>query len=145
MIQQIYPQVFHNFRYELNKDMQIAAAHFIPHEAAGKCANMHGHTYFVNITVAGDELDDSGFLINFQQLKKIVHGKLDHTLINDHTDLFSNTRAEDFPTTEVVARKIAEIVQEHLDTMPNRPTCVQVFVRESPTSYVVYRPKAGNR
>lgn len=145
MIQQIYPQVFHNFRYELNKDMQIAAAHFIPHEAAGKCANMHGHTYFVNITVAGDELDESGFLINFQQLKKIVHGKLDHTLMNDHTDLFSNTHPEDFPTTEVVARKIAEIVQEHLDTMPNRPTCVQVFVRESPTSYVVYRPKAGNR
>ncbi len=61
MIQQIYPQVIHPFRYELNKDMQIAAAHFIPHEAAGQCANMHGHTYFINITVAGDELDDSGF------------------------------------------------------------------------------------
>lgn len=145
MIQQIYPQVIHPFRYELNKDMQIAAAHFIPHEAAGQCANMHGHTYFVNITVAGDELDDSGFLINFQQLKKLIHNRFDHTLMNDHTDVFSNTQAEHFPTTEVVARKIAEIVQQHLDTLPNKPTCVQVFVRESPTSYVVYRPKAGKQ
>jgi 6-pyruvoyltetrahydropterin/6-carboxytetrahydropterin synthase len=95
--------------------------------------------------VAGNELDDSGFLVNFQQLKKIVHGKFDHTLMNDHKDMFSNVNANDFPTTEVVARKIAEIVQAHLDTLPNRPTCVQVFVRESPTSYVVYRPKAGKR
>ncbi|QPA31832.1 6-carboxytetrahydropterin synthase QueD [Thermaerobacillus caldiproteolyticus] len=145
MIHQIYPQVSHDFQYELNKDMQIAAAHFIPHEAAGKCAQMHGHTYFVNITVAGNELDDSGFLVNFQQLKKIVHGKFDHTLMNDHKDMFNNVNANDFPTTEVVARKIAEIVQAHLDTLPNRPTCVQVFVRESPTSYVVYRPKAGKQ
>ncbi|MBA2874236.1 6-carboxytetrahydropterin synthase QueD [Thermaerobacillus caldiproteolyticus] len=145
MIHQIYPQVSHDFQYELNKDMQIAAAHFIPHEAAGKCAQMHGHTYFVNITVAGNELDDSGFLVNFQQLKKIVHGKFDHTLMNDHKDMFNNENANDFPTTEVVARKIAEIVQAHLDTLPNRPTCVQVFVRESPTSYVVYRPKAGKQ
>jgi 6-pyruvoyltetrahydropterin/6-carboxytetrahydropterin synthase len=145
MIHQIYPQVSHDFQYELNKDMQIAAAHFIPHEAAGKCAQMHGHTYFVNITVAGNELDDSGFLVNFQLLKKIVHGKFDHTLMNDHKDMFNDVNANDFPTTEVVARKIAEIVQAHLDTLPNRPTCVQVFVRESPTSYVVYRPKAGKR
>ncbi|KHF27190.1 6-carboxy-5,6,7,8-tetrahydropterin synthase [Anoxybacillus sp. BCO1] len=65
--------------------------------------------------------------------------------MNDHKDVFSDTAAEHFPTTEVVARKIAEIVQEHLDTLPNKPTCVQVFVRESPTSYVVYRPKAGKQ
>jgi 6-pyruvoyltetrahydropterin/6-carboxytetrahydropterin synthase len=145
MLQQIYPQVPHDFQYELNKDMQFAAAHFIPHEAAGKCAQVHGHTYFVNITVAGDELDDSGFLVNFQELKQLVHGKFDHTLMNDHKDVFNDKNSNDFPTTEVVARKIWEIVQAHLDTLPNKPKCLQVFVRETPTSYVVYRPKAGKR
>ena len=29
----------------------------------------HGHTYFVNITIAGDELDHNGFLVNFADLK----------------------------------------------------------------------------
>lgn len=141
MIQQIYPQVFHNYCYELNKDMNIAAAHFIPDEKAGKCANIHGHTYFVNLTVCGDSLDESGFLVNFQHLKKIIHDKLDHTLLNDHSDLFDEENGNDFPTTEVVARKIWEIVQNHLNSLPNQPKCLQVFVRETPTSYVVYRPK----
>jgi 6-pyruvoyltetrahydropterin/6-carboxytetrahydropterin synthase len=145
MIHQLYPQVFHNYRYELNKDMHIAAAHFIPHEKAGKCANMHGHIYTVNITVAGDELDDAGFLVNFQELKKIIHGKLDHSLMNEHQDWFNDKNSNDFPTSEVIARKIYETVQAHLDTMPNKPKCLQVFVRETPTSYVVYRPKAGER
>lgn len=143
MIHQIYPQVFHNYYYELNKDMQISAAHYVPHEAAGKCRQVHGHTYFVNITVAGDELDETGFLVNFKQLKNMIHDKFDHTLLNDHTDVFSDTDANDFPTSEVMARKIYETIQLYLDTQPNKPKCLQVFLRETPTSYVVYRPKAG--
>ncbi len=140
MIQQIYPSVTHNFLYELNKDMQFSAAHCIPHELAGKCQNIHGHTYFVNVTIVGDELDETGFLINFQMLKQLVHGKFDHTVMNDHSE-FSNTVGYDFPSTEAVARKIWEMVEGYLQTLKNKPTCVQVFVRETPTTYVVYRPK----
>ncbi|MBD8845879.1 MULTISPECIES: 6-carboxytetrahydropterin synthase QueD [Priestia] len=140
MLQQMYPQVFHDYEYELNKDMQFAAAHFVPHTEAGKCRQVHGHTYFVNLTVAGDTLDEAGFLVNFALLKKIVSGQFDHTLLNDHS-IFNEENPNDFPTTEVVARKIYELVQEYLDTLPNNPSCVQVFVRETPTSYVVYRPK----
>lgn len=55
----------HDYRFELNKDLNFSAAHFIPDDRAGKCSNVHGHTYFVNITIAGDELDDLGFLVNF--------------------------------------------------------------------------------
>ncbi|MGM7720089.1 6-carboxytetrahydropterin synthase QueD [uncultured Metabacillus sp.] len=141
MIQQIYPQVQHSYQFELNKDMHIAAAHFIPHEDAGKCQKVHGHTYFVNITIAGDDLDDSGFLVNFASLKKLIHDRFDHSLLNDHTDLFSDENPDYFPTTEGVARAIWEVIQKELDTKPNKPKCVQVFVRETPTSYVVFRPK----
>lgn len=144
MLQQIYPQIQHDYEYELNKDMQFAAAHFIPNEAAGVCQNVHGHTYFVNVTIVGNELDDSGFLVNFGTLKKLVHGKFDHTLLNDHP-LFNNNDPNHFPTTEVVARTIYEIIQHELDQLPNQPTCIQVFVRETPTSYVVYRPKKGKK
>lgn len=145
MIQQIYPQANHPFSYELNKDFHLSAAHFIPHNDAGKCQDMHGHTYFINITIAGDDLDESGFLVNFKRIKDLVHKKFDHTVLNSHQDLFTMENGNYFPTTEVTARIIYEVIQKDLDTLVNKPACVQVFVRETPTSYVVYRPKKVKR
>ncbi|QQK75305.1 6-pyruvoyl tetrahydropterin synthase family protein [Salicibibacter cibarius] len=136
MLQQFYPQVFHDFRYELNKDMQIAAAHFIDHDDAGLCRETHGHTYFINLTIAGDTLNDSGFLVNFKALKEEIHGIYDHSLLNDHPEF-----VEGLPTTEVVARVFWEKVDARLAKQGNRPYCLQVLVRETPTSYALYRPK----
>ncbi|MCK0471944.1 6-carboxytetrahydropterin synthase QueD [Halalkalibacter sp. APA_J-10(15)] len=136
MLQQFYPQVPHSYRYELNKDMNLSAAHFIPDEKAGVCKNMHGHTYFINVTIAGDQLDELGFLIDFKQIKDLVHKRYDHTLLNDH-----NEYKEIFPTTERVAEQIWKTIHEKLKSLPHQPKCLQVLVRETPTSYVVYRPK----
>lgn len=138
MLQQFYPQVPHSYTFELNKDMHLAAAHYIDDERAGDCQHMHGHTYFINLTIAGDELDELGFLVDFKRLKTIVHKRYDHTLLNDHQEFASRP-----PTTEEVARQIGLAVQAELDSMDNKPVCLQVLVRETPTSYVVYRPKQG--
>jgi 6-pyruvoyltetrahydropterin/6-carboxytetrahydropterin synthase len=144
MIQQIYPTPVHRYQFELNKDFHFAAAHYIPHPEAGSCQLTHGHTYFANITIAGDSLDDSGFLINFKTIKDLIHKRFDHTLLNDD-NYFSNEVAEKFPTTEVMAKTICEIIQEHLDTLLHKPKCLQVFLRETPTSYVIYRPKEAKQ
>ena len=119
-----------------NKDFNFSAAHFIPDERAGKCMRVHGHTYFVNITIAGDALDELGFLINFSELKSLIHDKFDHYLLNDLTHFQGKS-----PSTEIVAQTIYEIVAEHLKDLPHAPKCLQIFLRETPTSYVVYRPK----
>lgn len=137
MIQQFYPQTPHSFRYELNKDMHLSAAHFIPHDGAGNCQYMHGHTYFINITIAGDQLDDMGFLIDFKEIKTLVHKKYDHTVLNDHPEF-----KQKFPTTEQVAEEIWITIHNRLKTLSHNPKCLQVLVRETPTSYVLYRPKA---
>jgi 6-pyruvoyltetrahydropterin/6-carboxytetrahydropterin synthase len=139
MIGQIYPVPQHSFSYELNKDFQFAAAHYIPSEAAGKCQKVHGHTYFANITIGGDTLDESGFLINFATIKKLIHDRFDHTMLNDD-QLFSQN-PERFPTTEVMAELIYEIIQTHLDKQENQAQCLQVFLRETPTSYCIFRPR----
>jgi 6-pyruvoyltetrahydropterin/6-carboxytetrahydropterin synthase len=144
MIQQIYPSVSHPFQFELNKDFHFAAAHYVPGEAAGKCSQVHGHTYFVNVTIAGNELDELGFIINFSSIKKLVHDRFDHTLLNDDSK-FDEHDPSRFPTSEVLAKTICDIIQTHLDKLDNRPVCVQVFLRETPTSYVIYRPKVGDR
>ncbi|HSH25932.1 MAG TPA: 6-carboxytetrahydropterin synthase QueD [Massilibacterium sp.] len=140
MMQQFYPTPNHSFQYELNKDFHFAAAHYIPHESAGKCREVHGHTYFVNVTIAGNSLDESGFLVNFQQIKSLIHQRFDHTLLNEDFH-FSNTNKDRFPTTEIVARTIYELIERDLQTKENEPTCLQVLVRETPTSYVIYRPQ----
>jgi len=135
MIQQYYPQSQHSYRFELNKDMHFSAAHFIPHDDAGKCKMMHGHTYTINVTIGGNELDSLGFLIDFKQLKNLIHKKYDHTVLNDHPEFKVN-----FPTTERLAEQLWISIQDELRTRENKPVCLQVIVRETPTSYVVYRP-----
>lgn len=136
MLQQFYPVAPHNFKFELNKDMNFAAAHYIDHESAGKCQNVHGHTYFANVTIVGNQLMDNGFLINFQELKKAVHGKYDHTMMNEH-DEYKNDQIE--PSTENVAKAIYQTLKQELLKYDNDPQVLQVIVRETPTSYVTYK------
>lgn len=135
MMQQFYPAVNHNFTYELHKDMNFSAAHYINNELAGQCQYIHGHTYFVDIMVAGNKLDEMNFLINFKDIKTAVHNRFDHTLINNHTNLDLG----EAPSTEKMAQVIFDLVEDELFKLPHRPHCLQVIVRETPTSYVVYK------
>lgn len=135
-MQQIYPSVTHPYQFELNKDFNFSAAHYIPFEEAGKCIRTHGHTYYVNLTIAGNTLDKCGFLVNFRDLKKLVHEQFDHYLLNDLPAFKDKS-----PPTEIVAQTIYHIIQKELNQRENQPKCVQVYLRETPSSYVVYRPK----
>ncbi len=85
----------------------------------------------------GDELDDSGFLVNFSVLKKLVHGAYDHTLLNDHDEFSADDDRYSLPTTEVVAKTIYDKVQSYLETLENQPVCVQIFVRK-PRQAIAY-------
>ncbi|OHD27734.1 MAG: 6-carboxytetrahydropterin synthase QueD [Spirochaetes bacterium RIFOXYB1_FULL_32_8] len=52
----------------------------------GKCANLHGHTYKLLITLSGTIKED-GIIIDFVKLKQIVNDviieSLDHKYLND--------------------------------------------------------------
>ena len=52
----------------------------------GVCANLHGHTYVLHVTIKGD-VDKNGFVIDFNDLKSIVKNNvisiLDHAYLND--------------------------------------------------------------
>jgi 6-pyruvoyltetrahydropterin/6-carboxytetrahydropterin synthase len=71
----------------VTKQFEINAAHFQP-GYPGKCANMHGHNYTVELTANGtsDDLDQYGMLIDFgtmkEHLDKVV-GYWDHRVLND--------------------------------------------------------------
>ena len=69
----------------VSKRFSFDAAHFLP-GYNGKCANLHGHTWGVEVTVEGAVDPLSGMVIDFIVLKKIVEPwieKLDHHYLND--------------------------------------------------------------
>lgn len=62
-------------------------AHRLPNHK-GKCRNLHGHTYMVEVCLEGEIIDkdnasDQGMLLDFSDLKEIVNtaviSKLDHS------------------------------------------------------------------
>lgn len=52
----------------------------------GKCENVHGHNYKVQVSLEGPDLNSIGLLVDFKDLKEAIHGtirKLDHQFLND--------------------------------------------------------------
>lgn len=68
--------------YEIEVEHSFDAAHrVVGHEGGkGKCARLHGHTYGVVVTVAGERLDDTGFLVDFAVVKGLID-EWDHRTI----------------------------------------------------------------
>lgn len=71
---------------KVSKEFKFEAAHFLP-KYHGKCERMHGHSYRFIITVEGELDPESGMVIDFLILKKIVKervlSKVDHYCLND--------------------------------------------------------------
>ncbi len=90
-------RLVHEFRFE--------AAHRLPHVPAGhKCARLHGHSFRVEIAVAGPVNPETGWFIDFNELYDAwqpLHEVLDHHYLNDVEGLEN-------PTSEILARWLWE-------------------------------------
>jgi len=120
--------------YELTVKGHFDAAHHL-YGYPGECRELHGHTWDVEVTVGGTELDGIGIVYDFKSLKADLGSVLetyDHTLIND-VEPFDKIS----PTAENLARVICERLQEVVDA---RVRVVEVAVWESPIAKLVYRP-----
>lgn len=62
------------------------AAHYLPNVPDGhKCKNMHGHSYRMELTYEGEKNPDTGFIIDFFEIERIVSpviAMLDHHSLN---------------------------------------------------------------
>lgn len=110
--------------FSVTKEFTFAAAHALT-KYHGKCENLHGHNYRLQVTVTGD-LNPDDLVIDFLELKDIVQqqviAKLDHTHLNDQ---FAN------PTCELVAQWIWQQLKPHVPV-----TSVRLW--ETDTSSVTY-------
>ena len=56
----------------LTKQVKIDAAHFLP-EHKGKCKDLHGHTWEVEVELRMEHLEaEDGMVADFGELKKLV-------------------------------------------------------------------------
>lgn len=67
------------------KRMSFDAAHYLP-DYPGKCRDMHGHRWTVELCVEGDVDPKTGMVVDFAVLGGLLgtlKSKLDHTVLND--------------------------------------------------------------
>jgi 6-pyruvoyltetrahydropterin/6-carboxytetrahydropterin synthase len=102
----------------------------------GKCENLHGHNYKIEIFARGRELDHIGLLVDFGELKtaadEIVQ-YLDHRNINELPPF----DAELNPSAENLARYILERVAARVSD--ERVQVYKVRCYETPTSVATYQ------
>jgi 6-pyruvoyltetrahydropterin/6-carboxytetrahydropterin synthase len=71
--------------YELTVTSHFDAAHAL-RGYPGECRNLHGHTWDVEVTVAGETLDEIGIVYDFKALKDDLSAALadfDHAYLNE--------------------------------------------------------------
>ncbi len=111
------------------KQFTFDAAHFLPQVPEGhKCRQLHGHTYHLTIYISGPIAADTGWVIDFSEVKatcKPLIDRLDHALLNEVAGLEN-------PTAENVARWLWKQIKIKL------PGLQKIELKETPTSGVIY-------
>ncbi len=102
----------------------------------GKCENLHGHNYKIEIYARGRELDNIGLLVDFVDLKTAadeVVRYLDHRNINELQPFDEELN----PSAENLARYILERVASRVGD--ERVQVYKVRCFETPTSVATYQ------
>jgi 6-pyruvoyltetrahydropterin/6-carboxytetrahydropterin synthase len=71
--------------FEVAVEQTFAAGHAL-RNYKGKCENVHGHNFRVQVVIEGERLDDTGLLVDFIDVKDTMRSiidRLDHVFLND--------------------------------------------------------------
>jgi 6-pyruvoyltetrahydropterin/6-carboxytetrahydropterin synthase len=123
--------------FEVAIEHSFAAGHALRHYK-GKCENVHGHNYKVQVVVRGENIDrKTGMLADFVELKRLLRAisePLDHVFLND-IEPFTTLE----PSAENIALYICEKMQEGI-TQENPIEVAEVKVWETDIQSATYRP-----
>jgi 6-pyruvoyltetrahydropterin/6-carboxytetrahydropterin synthase len=105
---------------------QVFAAGHALRNYKGKCENIHGHNWRVQVVIEGEQLDGTGLLVDFIDVKDLmgsVIARLDHQFLNE---------VAPFDVKNPSAENIAEYFYEQMstgggDTVPVRIREVKVW------------------
>lgn len=119
--------------YDLMIESQFSAAHQL-RGYKGKCEDLHGHNWRVQVTISSEKLNDTGIAMDFHDLKAIVNdvvSSLDHSMLNE---VFPFT--EKNPSSENIAKWIYDSVKKKIEKAQCNISSVTVW--ENETSSATY-------
>ncbi|MFN0167061.1 MAG: 6-carboxytetrahydropterin synthase QueD [Bryobacteraceae bacterium] len=120
--------------FEVSVEETFSAGHAL-RGYKGKCENVHGHNYRVQVSIEGPELDSIGLLVDFGDVKKAIRGvvaRLDHQFINDLAP---------FDTINPSAENIARYFYDEIEpSLPNDVRLGYVKVWETDICSATFRP-----
>ncbi len=120
--------------FEVSVEETFAAGHAL-RGYRGKCENVHGHNYRVQLTMEGETLDGIGLLVDFVEVKKLIHAVvdyLDHHFIND---------LPPFDVLNPSAENLAKYFYDEISSKLAPPVRVrQVKIWETDVTSATYRP-----
>ncbi len=119
--------------YEVTIRKSFSAAHTLA--IGGKCEELHGHNFMVDVTAGSESVNNEGVVIDFRVLKAWVHEifeEIDHKFLND-LSAFKDMN----PSAEIIARFIYTRLLEK--TSAAGITLRKVTVWESDNAYATYR------
>jgi len=119
--------------YEVTIKKTFSAAHILK-EIGGKCEDLHGHNFIVEVTVSGQSLNREDILIDFRDLKRWTNEVLeafDHKYLNE-IEVFKGMN----PSSERIARYIHDQLADKVKTMGLK--IARVTVWESENARVAY-------
>lgn len=115
---------------ELRKSFNFEAAHDLPTFPEGhKCRRLHGHSFRIEVVVAGEVDPAKGYLVDYGEIKaaaKPLIEQLDHYYLNEIPGLEN-------PTSEVLAQWLWERLA------PKLPLLTAIVVHETCTASAEYR------
>lgn len=119
---------------EIWREFRFEAAHRLPHTPKDhKCARLHGHSYVVQVHVAGEPDPQTGMIMDFADIKgafRPLLERLDHYYLNEVEGLEN-------PTSENLARWIWDRLS------PDLPALCRVVICETCTTGCVYEGVAA--
>jgi 6-pyruvoyltetrahydropterin/6-carboxytetrahydropterin synthase len=113
--------------YELMIEAGFAAAHQL-HGYQGKCENLHGHNWRVQVAVTAEKLNDIDIAMDFHDLKRLTNeviNQLDHSCLNQ---VFPFT--EKNPSSENIAKWIYDSLKKRLVDYQVKISAVTVWESE---------------
>jgi len=121
-------------QFEVMIERNFSSAHQL-RGYKGKCENLHGHNYKIEIFARGSELNNIGLLVDFLELKEAADdlvAYLDHKNLNELEPFVT----EQNPSAENVARFILKRLAARIDD--DRVQIYKVRCFETPTSVATY-------
>ncbi|MEA3338573.1 MAG: 6-carboxytetrahydropterin synthase [Chloroflexota bacterium] len=126
-----------NHDWDIDQNIKAFHACCVYKDSEGIILEPHGHTYHIEVTVKGEVDPDTGFVIDFKELNKIlkegVIARMDHRLINNIPYFVKSKKS---PTVENMLYYVWSEICGQINTLrPNLAWLESIRIWETPDSF----------